>query len=80
MAFVLAHPGVTSALIGPRTMAHLDDLLAGVDLTLDEDLLDRIDKIVPPGADVGTLEMAYQPPAIERAGLRRRPLGDRAAA
>jgi hypothetical protein len=33
-----------------------------------------------PGADVGTLDMAYQPPAIERAGLRRRPLGDRAAA
>jgi aryl-alcohol dehydrogenase-like predicted oxidoreductase len=80
MAFVLAHPGVTSALIGPRTMAHLDDLLAGAEVTLGEDLLDRIDKIVPPGADVGTLDMAYQPPAIERAGLRRRPLGDRAAA
>lgn len=80
MAFVLAHPGVTSALTGPRTMAHLDDLLAGVEVTLDDDLLDRIDKIVPPGTEIGTLDMAYQPPAVERADLRRRPLSDRAAA
>jgi aryl-alcohol dehydrogenase-like predicted oxidoreductase len=80
MAFVLAHPGVTSALTGPRTMAHLDDLLAGVEVALDDDLLDRIDKIVPPGTDIGTLDMAYQPPALVRADLRRRPLDDRAAA
>ncbi|MFJ8578515.1 aldo/keto reductase [Micromonospora sp. NPDC093277] len=80
MAFVLAHPGVTSALTGPRTMAHLDDLLAGVEVALDDDLLDHIDKIVPPGTDIGALDMAYQPPAIERTDLRRRPLGDRAAA
>jgi len=80
MGFVLAHPGVTSALTGPRTMAHLDDLLAGVDVTLDDEILDRIDKIVPPGTDIGTLDMAYRPPAVERAELRRRPLGDRTAA
>ncbi|MGH8961591.1 MAG: aldo/keto reductase [Jatrophihabitantaceae bacterium] len=80
MAFALAHPGVTSALIGPRTMAHLDDLLAGAEVSLDDDILDRIDKIVPPGTDIGTLDMAYRPPAIERADLRRRPLDDRAAA
>jgi aryl-alcohol dehydrogenase-like predicted oxidoreductase len=80
MAFVLAHPGVTSALAGPRTMAHLDDLLAGVEVALDDDLLDRIDKIVPPGTDIGALDMAYQPPAIEHADLRRRPIGQRAAA
>ena len=80
MAFVLAHPGVTSALIGPRTMAHLDDLLAGAEITLDDDLLDQIDKIVPPGTDIGTLDMAYQPPAIEHAELRRRPPNNRAAA
>jgi len=80
MAFAVAHPGVTSALLGPRTMAHLDDLLAGAEVALDDDLLDRIDKIVPPGTDVGTLDMAYQPPAIQRVDLRRRPPGDRAAA
>ncbi|MGH9043892.1 MAG: aldo/keto reductase, partial [Acidimicrobiales bacterium] len=80
VAFVLAHPGVTSALIGPRTMAHLDDLLAGVEVTLDDDLLDQFDKIVPPGTDVGVLDMAYQPPALTDPSLRRRPLTARAAA
>jgi aryl-alcohol dehydrogenase-like predicted oxidoreductase len=80
MAFVLAHPGVTSAIIGPRTMEHLDDLLAGVDGTLTDEVLDLIDQIVPPGTDVGRLDMAYNPPAIEQARLRRRPVDERAAA
>jgi aryl-alcohol dehydrogenase-like predicted oxidoreductase len=80
MAFAIAHPGVTSAIIGPRTMEQLDDLLAGVDVTLTDDLLDQIDEIVPPGTDVGTLDMAYRPPAIQRPDLRRRPVSDRAAA
>ena len=79
MAFAIAHPGVTAAIIGPRTMDHLDDLLAGVKTTLSDEILDRIDAIVPPGTDVGTLDMAYNPPAIERASLRRRPAGERAA-
>jgi aryl-alcohol dehydrogenase-like predicted oxidoreductase len=72
MAFAIAHPGVTSAIIGPRTMEQLDDLLAGVDVTLTDEILDRIDEIVPPGTDVGTLDMAYRPPAIQRPDLRRR--------
>ncbi|MGW5723038.1 aldo/keto reductase [Amycolatopsis sp. NPDC003865] len=80
MAFTIAHPGVTSALLGARTTAHLDDLLAGVDVTLSDDLLDRIDEIVPPGTDVGVLDQAYQPPWLSRPDLRRRPLADRAAA
>jgi aryl-alcohol dehydrogenase-like predicted oxidoreductase len=80
MAFVIAHPGVTSALLGPRTMEHLDGLLDGVDVTLSDELLDRIDAIVPPGTDVGTLDQAYVPPAIERVGLRRLPEPERAAA
>ena len=75
-----SYPGVTSALIGPRTMEQLDDLLAGVDVTLTDDVLDRIDEIVPPGADVGTLDMAYRPPALQRQELRRRPVSERAAA
>ncbi len=80
MAFTIAHPGVTSALIGVRTMDHLDGLLAGLDVTLTDDVLDRIDEIVPPGTDVGTLDQAYQPPALANPGLRRRPLTARAAA
>jgi len=79
MAFTIAHPAVTSALIGPRTMGHLDDLLAGFDVTLSDEILDRIDEIVPPGTDVGTLDQAFQPPALLTPSLRRRPLGERAA-
>ena len=80
MAFAIAHPGVTSALIGPRTMEQLDDLLAGADVTLTDAILDQIDEIVPPGTDVGTLDQAYQPPALENPSLRRRPMTARTAA
>jgi aryl-alcohol dehydrogenase-like predicted oxidoreductase len=80
MAFAIAHPGVTSAIIGPRTMEHLDDVLAGMDVTLTDEILDQIDEIVPPGTNVGTLDMAYRPPAIQRPDLRRRPVSERAAA
>ncbi|MEV7802373.1 aldo/keto reductase [Microbispora sp. NPDC088329] len=80
MAFAIAHPCVTSAIIGPRTMGHLDDLLAGVEVALTDDILDRIDEIVPPGTDVGTLDQAHVPPAFQRADLRRRPAGERPAA
>jgi aryl-alcohol dehydrogenase-like predicted oxidoreductase len=80
MAFAIAHPGVTSAIVGPRTMEHIDDLLAGVDVALTDEILDRIDEIVPPGTDVGTLDQAYRPPAIQHTELRRRPAVERAAA
>jgi aryl-alcohol dehydrogenase (NADP+) len=77
MAFAVAHPGVTCALLGARTEQHLDDLLAGVDVTLADDVLDRIDEIVPPGTDVGALDQAYRPPALLDPALRRRPPLDR---
>ncbi len=80
MAFATTHPGVTSALLGPRTMEQLDDLLAGVDVTLTDEILDRIDDIVTPGTDVGTLDQAYLLPALQRSDLRRRPVEERAAA
>jgi len=81
MAFAVAHPGVTSALIGLRTIEQLDDLLAGVEVTLTDEILDRIDAIVPPGTTVGLPdEAAYLPPALQRADLRRRPVAERAAA
>ena len=80
MAFAIAHPGVTSAIIGPHTMEQLDDLLAAADVTLTDDILDQIDEIVPPGTDVGTLDQAYLPPALQNPGLRRRPAGERTAA
>jgi aryl-alcohol dehydrogenase (NADP+) len=80
LGFVMAHPGVTSAIIGPRTMEQLEDLLAGVEVALDDEILDEIDKIVPPGTDVGTPDAAnYVPPELTQANLRRRPIGERAA-
>ena len=81
IAFAIAHPGVTSAIIGPRTMEHLEDLLAGAEVTLTDEILDRIDTIVPPGTDVGMPdESAYLPPALQQSNLRRRPAQERAAA
>jgi len=81
MAFAVAHPGVTSAILGPRTPAQLDDLLASLEVSLSDEILDRIDEIVPPGTDVGTPDQsAYVPPALQRAELRRRPVAQRAAA
>ena len=52
VAFVLEHPYVTSTIIGPRTMEHLEGLLPAVDLQLETAVLDRIDAIVPPGSSV----------------------------
>ena len=79
-AFVIAHPGVTAALLGVRTMEHLHDLLAGAEIVLGDEILDRIDEIVPPGTDVGRLDMAYDPPAVVDPARRRRPVDGRTAA
>ena len=73
MAFVMAHPGVTSAILGPRTMQQLDDLLAGADVALNDEILDQIDEVVSPGTDAGPMGAVYTPPAVTQAGLRRRP-------
>lgn len=80
MAFAIAHPGVTSAILGPRTLQQLDDLLAGAEVVLDDETLDRIDAIVPPGTDAGPVGAAYEPPALLQASLRRRPAAERKAA
>lgn len=73
IAFVRAHPAVTSVLIGPRRPEQLADLLAGADVELDGDLLDRIDAIVPPGTDVNPGDLYIDPtPALTDKRLRRR--------
>jgi aryl-alcohol dehydrogenase-like predicted oxidoreductase len=79
MAFVAGNPAVTSAIIGPRTMDQLTDLLAGASVTLDDDVLDRIDQIVPPGVDLNPADGGFQPPVLADAAARRRPLARRAA-
>ena len=79
LAFVITHPGVTSAIIGPRTMDQLTDLLAGADVTLGDDVLDRIDQIVPPGVTLNPADAGWQPPSLTEAAARRRPEPARAA-
>ena len=79
VAFVVSHPAVSAAIIGPRTMEQLTDLLAGADVVLDDATLDAIDAIVPPGTNVHVDDAGWQPPAIAQAWRRRRPLATRGA-
>jgi aryl-alcohol dehydrogenase-like predicted oxidoreductase len=80
LASTVAHHGVTSVIIGPRTMAHLEDLLKGASLTLDDATLDRIDEIVAPGTNVYQPDGAWRRPVLADTARRRRPQTDRAAA
>jgi aryl-alcohol dehydrogenase-like predicted oxidoreductase len=78
-AFPLAHPAVTSVILGPRTMAQLQDSLAGADLALDDAVLDRIDEIVAPGTELAFPGGGWTPPSLTDPTARRRPTADRAA-
>ena len=80
LAFVTTHPGVTSAIIGPRTMEQLTDLMAAASVTLDDGVLDRIDQIVPPGMTLNPADAGWQPPVLTDPAARRRPQAARAAA
>jgi aryl-alcohol dehydrogenase-like predicted oxidoreductase len=79
VAFPAAHPDVTSVITGPRTMDQLDTLLKGASLTLDDATLDRIDEIVPPGANLYKEHGPLIPASVTDATQRRRTLADRAA-
>ncbi|UUV36412.1 aldo/keto reductase [Amycolatopsis roodepoortensis] len=72
LGFVVAHPGVTSAIIGPRTLEHLESQLAAADTVLSADVLDAVDEIVAPGTDLAPEEKHDTPPALLDASLRRR--------
>ena len=72
LGFVTAHPAVTSAIIGPRTVDHLHASLAAADTALSADVLDAIDAIVAPGVDLAADEKHDTPPALLDASLRRR--------
>jgi aryl-alcohol dehydrogenase-like predicted oxidoreductase len=71
LAFVINHPAVTAAIIGPRTMEHLESQLGAADVTLDRAILDRIDEIVPPGVNVNPSDSGWQNPDLEPAARRR---------
>lgn len=72
LGFVTAHPAVTSALIGPRTIDHLESQLDAAHTDLSHDVLDAIDAVVRPGLDLAPDEKNDAPPALIDASLRRR--------
>ncbi|MEV0220301.1 aldo/keto reductase [Streptomyces sp. NPDC050704] len=80
IAFPLAHPAVTSVIIGPRTMEQLRSTLKGMSVVLDDAVLDRIDEIVSPGTDVYSPDGAWAPPSLTTSALRRRTAESRPAA
>jgi aryl-alcohol dehydrogenase-like predicted oxidoreductase len=71
IAFVLNHPGVTSAIVGPRTMEQLESYLPAVDLTLSADVLDRIDELVAPGVTLNPDDNSYGDHELKPAARRR---------
>ena len=66
IAFVIRHPAVTAAIIGPRTMEQLESQLPALEVSLDDELLDRIDEIVPPGTNLNPADAGWTPPALRR--------------
>ncbi|MFI6510934.1 aldo/keto reductase [Streptosporangium sp. NPDC050855] len=72
LGFVTAHPAVTSAIIGPRTLDHLRSQLAAADTVLPADVLDAVDSVVAPGVDLAPHERFDTPPALLDPSLRRR--------
>ncbi len=77
LGFTLAHPAVSAPIIGPRTMEQLDGLLGATEVRLDDDVLDRIDELVPPGTSVDESDIGWVPPAVGQSWRRRRPVGAR---
>jgi aryl-alcohol dehydrogenase-like predicted oxidoreductase len=71
IAFVIRHPAVTAAIIGPRTMEHLESQLGAADVRLSDDVLDGIDEIVPPGVTLNPTDAGWDNPALAP-GARRR--------
>ncbi len=72
LAFVMNHPAVTAAIVGPRTMEQLESHLGAQGVVLSTEILDRIDEIVPPGTIFNAADAGYTPPSLEDASLRRR--------
>jgi aryl-alcohol dehydrogenase-like predicted oxidoreductase len=71
IAFVIRHPAVTAAIIGPRTMEHLESQLPAAEVELGDDVLDRIDEIVAPGVNLSEADVGWQNPALEPEARRR---------
>ncbi|WP_198588508.1 aldo/keto reductase [Geodermatophilus chilensis] len=71
IAFVLNHPGVTSAIVGPRTMEQLESYLPAAEINLPTEVLDRIDELVAPGVTVNPDDNSYGAHELTPAARRR---------
>jgi aryl-alcohol dehydrogenase-like predicted oxidoreductase len=71
LAFVIRHPAVTAAIIGPRTMEQLESQIGAAEVELSDEVLDRIDKIVPPGTTISPVDQGWTNPALQPDQLRR---------
>ena len=71
IGFVIRHPAVTAAIIGPRTMEQLESQLTAAEVTLSDEVLDKIDEIVPPGVNLSSADGGWGNPALEAAARRR---------
>lgn len=72
LAFVLEHPAISAAIIGPRTMEQLESQLNAPEVRLEESVLDRIDEIVAPGTNVSPTDTGWTPSVLANARKRRR--------
>ncbi|WP_433303162.1 aldo/keto reductase [Actinoplanes sp. CA-030573] len=72
LAFVLEHPAVTAPIIGPRTYEQLEQQLGAAEVRLTPDVLNEIDKIVPPGVTLSDRDQGYRPPSLTDPARRRR--------
>jgi len=71
IAFVVNHPGVTSAIVGPRTMDISSASCQPGEVTLEEAVLDRIEQIVKPGVNLNPADTSYGEQVLQP-HLRRR--------
>src|SRR3954454_8230073 len=71
IAFAMRHPAVTAPIIGPRTMEQLESQIGAADVELSDELLDKIDQIVPPGVNLNAADAGLQNPALEPCAGRR---------
>ena len=71
IGFVINHPGVTAAIVGPRTMEQLESQLRAAEVTLSPEILDKIDELVAPGVTLNPADEGWVPPALQPAARRR---------
>jgi aryl-alcohol dehydrogenase-like predicted oxidoreductase len=71
IAFVIRHPAVTSAIIGPRTMEQLESQLPAADAALSDELLDSIDALIAPGVTINPDDNSYGQTELAAVSRRR---------